>query len=146
MTTWNSGDCNRYWTKLLAKPGALIIDGDLYFVGDEPTPAELAANPKRYGTRWTIGLADGTQIVTHNLGCCGVIPTDVCPADNAAFIGEPVATPVPRLATHDCFEHLDYIGGSAPYECLFCYQRFYTSDIPAGIADTIFAEMAGGTS
>jgi hypothetical protein len=147
MSSWNSDDSARYWTQMLAKSGALVINGDLYFVGAEPTSAELAANPKAYGcygAGFTIGLDDGTQIVTHNLGCCGAVPTAVCPPDNAAFIGEPTTTPLPRVATHDCFDHLDYIGGPGPYECLFCYQRFHASEIPAAARDSALAYLTGG--
>jgi hypothetical protein len=150
MSSYNSDDNRRYWTEQLARPDALIIDGSLCFAGPEPTPADLAADPKSYGcygTGFTVGLADGTQIITHNLMSCGAIPEDLRPVDNAAFIGEPVYTPLPRPAAHHCLDHLDYIGPcSYPYECLVCYRRFDTSDVPAEIADTILADMAGGRS
>ncbi|PYC69193.1 hypothetical protein C7C45_15935 [Micromonospora arborensis] len=138
MTSHTLSDSTlRYWTNQLALPGALVIDGHLYFVGPEPAPTDLAANPKLYGcygTGFTIGHADGTQTVTHNLSCCGEIPPALRPADNAAFIGEPEQTPTPAIAAHDHFEHLDYIGGSYPFECCFCYLRFDPSDIPASKA------------
>jgi hypothetical protein len=147
MSTWNSDDSRRYWTAMLATPGALIIDGNLYFVGDEPTPADLAANPKLYGcygTGFTIGHADGTQTITHNLGCCGAIPDDIRPADNAAFIGEPVTTPIPKIATHDHFGHLDYIGGHYPFECVLCGLRFTEDEVPDDIAGYILLGLTGG--
>lgn len=147
MSSYSSDDARRDWLKMLAEPGALIVDGNLYFVGPEPTPADLAASPKLYGcygTGFTIGHADGTQTVTHNLGCCGAIPDELRPADNAAFIGEPQFTPMPLPPAHDHFEHLDYIGGSHPYECVVCYRRFEAAKVPAEVADAIFEGFTGG--
>jgi hypothetical protein len=86
----------RYWTANLADPNALIIDGTLYFVGPEPTTTDLISFPKLYGcygTGFVIGRDDGTQITTHNLYVSGAIPTGLRPADNAAFLGEPMPTP-----------------------------------------------------
>lgn len=145
MSSYNSDDSRRYWTNMLAEPGALIIDGDLYFIGAEPTPADLAANPKLYGcygTGFTIGHADGTQTITHNLGCCGAIPEDVRPADNAAFIGEPVYTPLPAIPSHNHWDYLDYIGGSYPFECTYCYRRYDTDEVPPTIAARLYAHLA----
>jgi hypothetical protein len=147
MSTYNSDDSRRYWTGMLSRPEALIIDGNLYFVGPEPTAADLAANPKLYGcygTGFTIGHADGAQTLTHNLRSCGAIPADLRPADNAAFLGEPEPIPTPLPPAHEHFEHLDYIGGSYPYECVVCYRRFDTREVPAGLANAIFATMTGG--
>jgi DNA-directed RNA polymerase subunit RPC12/RpoP len=141
MSSPISDDTRRYWTGLLARPDALIIDGSLYFVGPEPTPADLAANPKLYGcygTGFTIGHADGTETVTHNLGSCGAIPhDDLRPVDNAAFLGEPEKTPMPLPPAHQHFEHLDYIGGAYPYECVVCHRRFLATEVPAEIAAAV---------
>jgi hypothetical protein len=35
------------------------------------------------------------------------------------------------VAPHNCFDHLDYIGGSYPYECVFCYRRYDQDDVNA---------------
>jgi hypothetical protein len=121
-----------YWTEMLAKSGALVIDGDLYFVGSEPTHTDLLANPKRYGCYgmgFRIRHLDGTETVTHNLGHCGTIPAHLRLADNAAFVGDPEPTPIPHPAAHNCLDCLDYIGGSYPYECVFCYRRYEQADI-----------------
>ena len=144
------GACStcRYWIATLADPGALIIDGHLYFIGDEPEPADLAANPKLYGcygTGFLIGRDDGTQTVTHNLGQCGEIPAALRPADNAAFIGEPEPTPTPAPPAHQHFEHLDYIGGTYPYECGVCYRRFSADEVPVEVADAVTDSLYGGT-
>ena len=147
MSTHISDERRRDWTAMLAKPGALVIHGGLYFVGPEPTPAELAANPKLYGcygTGFTIGHDDGRQTITHNLGCCGSIPEDLRPADNAAFIGEPQYMPIPPPPAHDHFAYLDYIGGGYPFECIACYRRFGADEVPTEIADAIFERLAGG--
>ncbi|GLZ00582.1 hypothetical protein [Actinoplanes sp. NBRC 103695] len=149
MSTYNSDDSRRYWLKMLSQPGALVIDGNLYFVGPEPDPADLAANPKLhgcYGTGFTIGHADGTQTVTHNLGCCGAIPGDVRPADNAAFIGQPELAPKPAVLVHNHFDHLDYIGGHYPFECLVCYRRFEYTEVPSDVAETLLASLLGDES
>jgi hypothetical protein len=130
-------DYRRSWTNQLSLPDALIIGGNLYFVGPEPATADLLANPKQYGcygTGFTIGRSDGTQVITHNLGCCGEIPAALRPADNAAFIGEPQTVPLPAIPVHDHFDHLDYIGGSYPYECVVCHLRFAPDEVPADVA------------
>ena len=31
--------------------------------------------------------------------------------------------------SHICFEHLDYIGGNYPYECLICGMRHDTPEV-----------------
>jgi hypothetical protein len=147
MSSYDSDDSRRYWTGMLARPDALVIDGDLYFIGPEPDPADLAANPKLYGfygTGFTIGHADGTQTVTHNLRSCGAIPDGLRPADNAAFIGKPEPTPTPRIPDHNHDDHLDYIGGSYPFECLVCYRRFDVSEVPAPVVAAIHASLTGG--
>jgi hypothetical protein len=148
VSTHTADDTRRYWTNQLSKPGALIIDGTLCFIGPEPAPGDLAANPKLfgcYGTGFTIGHDVGTQTVTHNLLCCGTIPADLRPADNAAFIGEPQPTPTPATPAHDHFEYLDYIGGSYPFECCYCHRRFDTSEVPASIAHALIGSLTGGT-
>jgi hypothetical protein len=148
MTSPNLSDADRsYWTSQLTRPDALVINGGLYFVGPEPHPVDLAANPKlygSYGTGYTIGRHDGSQTVTHNLCSCGEIPADLRPADNAAFIGDPEPTPTPLPPAHVHFEHLDYIGGSYPYECVVCYLRFDTSEVPSEIAAAILTRFSGG--
>lgn len=138
-------DTRQNWLGMLARPGALIIDGNLYFVGPEPTAIELAADPKRYGcygTRFLIGHDDGTQTVTHNLGCCGQIPAELRPADNAAFLGVPQRTPLAAPPVHTHFDHLDYIGGSHPYECVVCGNRYAADEVPEEIADAVFDTLA----
>jgi hypothetical protein len=136
-----------YWTAKLSDPAAIIIDGHLYVVGAEPGPADLAANPKLYGcygAGFTIGPADGTQTVTHNLGCCGEIPPAMRPADNAAFLGEPEPTPAPPPPAHRHVDHLDWIGGSYPYECVVCSLRFSESEVPAEVAEQVLYGLIGG--
>lgn len=139
-----------YWTDMLARPGALIIGGRLYFIGPEPSPADLAAHPKSYGcygAGFTIGHADGRQTITHNLGCCGEIPAEYRPADNAAFIGEPLPTPTPETLPHNHFGHLDYIGGSYPFECVVCGLRYRMDEVPDDLAyDILFGLTGGGLS
>jgi hypothetical protein len=78
-----------YWHDRLAEPDGLVINGNLYFAGPEPTPPDLYRYPKGYGcygAGFLIGREDGTQILTHNLGHCGEIPAALRPADNAAFL------------------------------------------------------------
>jgi hypothetical protein len=136
--TFRNGICTScaYWRSQIGEPGALVIDGDLYFIGTEPTRTDLLANPKLYGcygTGFRVRSSDGTETVTHNLGHCGTIPAALRPADNAAFIGEPEHIPTPRVAPHNCFDHLDYIGGHYPYECVYtnCYLRYDHGEVIA---------------
>jgi hypothetical protein len=149
MSSYNSADNRRYWIEQLARPDALIIVGSLYFIGPEPSPADLAANPKRYGcygTGFTIGHADGRQTVTHNLMSCGAVPDDLRwqHGDNAAFLGipEPIWQPFPPA--HECLENLDCIGGSYPYECVVCYRRFADDEVPPELIDTAPESPHGG--
>ncbi|MFY1675061.1 hypothetical protein ACN27G_34845 [Plantactinospora sp. WMMB334] len=134
-THW-SGNCAtcEFWAHQFATPGGLIIGGCHYRISEEPTAEQLAEYPKLCGSngaRFTIRLNDGTEVITHNLWGQGNIPPGLTRPDNAEFVGDPEPAPRPRPATHDCLDHLDYIGGSYPYECLYrhCGRRYDQADI-----------------
>jgi hypothetical protein len=83
-----------FWTEQFATPGGLIINGNHYRIGDEPTPEEHQRHPEHYGfygRRYTIRRNDGTVTVTHNLWHQGAIPARLTRPDNATFIrpGDP---------------------------------------------------------
>ncbi len=97
VTRYADGTCFtcHFWAEQFATPGGLIINGNHYRIGDEPTPAELAAHPKFYGCygdEFVIRMSDGTQTVTHNLWSQGEIPARLSRPDNAAFVDRPGGT------------------------------------------------------
>ncbi len=91
VTRYADGTCFicHFWALQFAAPGGLIINGNHYRIGAEPTPEEHQRHPEHYGSygrRHTIRHNDGTVTVTHNLWHQGAIPARLTRPDNATFV------------------------------------------------------------
>ncbi|GAB3823880.1 hypothetical protein GCM10027610_001380 [Dactylosporangium cerinum] len=78
-----------FWQWQFNLPGGLIINGEHYRIGEEPTADALNNNPSQfgsYGRRYVIRFLDGREVVTHNLWHQGAIPDALRRPDSAAFV------------------------------------------------------------